>query len=123
MGKHMPRTIHDILLSPHSLRTSFPDERERLLVIRRDKVDHSVAILVLNAAPNSSDGSRPATDYRGNSQGVSTSIEQALHDRLSQLWVLNLHGEVQRCRALYAVDRVHVALLMREDVLEHVGVP
>lgn len=39
-----------------------------------------------------------------------------------QLRVVDLHCEVQRRRALESVDRVDIAVIVREDVLEHVGV-
>lgn len=38
-----------------------------------------------------------------------------------QVAVLDGHGEVQRGGATDLVDGVHVAFLMREDVLEHIG--
>ncbi|PPQ84059.1 hypothetical protein CVT26_013952 [Gymnopilus dilepis] len=37
-----------------------------------------------------------------------------------QILVRDLHGEVERRRFVYPVDGVHVAVFVREDVLEDV---
>ena len=57
-------------------------------------------------------------NQQGDLQGIGASVEQTLNDGPPQLCVFYLHCEVQRCRLLYAIDGIHVALVMRQDVLE-----
>ena len=58
---------------------------------------------------------------RGDAQGISARLKQTLDDESPLFRVLDLHGQMQRGGTFYAVDRVDVALVVREDVLEHVG--
>ena len=57
--------------------------------------------------------------WSDNVRRVSTRIQQALYDARSGLLVLDAQCEVERGRLFKAVDRVDVALIVREDVLQY----
>ena len=57
--------------------------------------------------------------WSDNVRRVSTRIQQALYDARSGLLVLDAQCEVERSRLFKAVDRVDIALVVREDVLQY----
>lgn len=57
----------------------------------------------------------------GHVRGISTSIQQTLHNVQPQFRVVELDGEVEGRGAVDAVYGVDVAVFMREDVFEDVG--
>lgn len=57
-------------------------------------------------------------NQHSNLQSVGASVEKTLDDGPPQLCVFYLHCEVQGRRLLYAINRIHVALIMRQDMLK-----
>lgn len=97
-------------------------------VVLAEDVHHRLAVLVLYpmhySRYHTSQCQSTRLLYRiliDHVRGIRASLKQALEDMQPQLAVLNGDREVQRCGAAHRVDGIHVTLLVREDVLEHVG--
>lgn len=56
-------------------------------------------------------------------RSVGTCLNQTFEDVGAQIDVLDLHSEMKGGGLVDAIDRVYIALLMRENVFEDIGRP
>ena len=108
------RTVNYIFPRDAGLSTGPANQAQSILIARRDHIHYRITILIPDATPISG---RVESSTKGNSLGVSTCLEQAVHHLPTELRIFYPNCKVQRRGPFKAVDGVDIAVFVFEDVL------